>query len=407
MLRMNTGLAVGLWAATAVAAFAVGRVTTPSEAVQAPEDLGARVRAALGEGDTLERLGRTAGLLQHLDPESLPEVREVYDQMLPLLGQWEIRPFVAAWARFDPAGALEHTLAWPFRIKQEIGVEAAIEGWALRDPPAARLAFERLAADHPAFREQLLIGLVTGWVHSGQDGLQSYIAELPPASLDTATGIAVGALVRKSGAEGTLGWTDRILGDEAYDGELKRSVFRRATRSVAGVDPERAAAWALTHAEYADDGPRIVAQQWGSQDGKAALEWVREHVSGMPREQAAREAFAQWLRSDPAGAKAWLASESLTEFHDPALDVYARRLSLRAPEEAVGWCERILDPERRRGCLTTAAAQWYRRDPVAAEAWLQQSALDEGARQAARTPPAGRQRARGAPRPRAMGSPPQ
>jgi hypothetical protein len=400
MLRTNTIVAVVLCAATAVAAFGVGRITAPPPALPPPAELGAAMRAALGEGDELRRLGRSASLLEQLDPGTLPQVLAVYDAMLPVLGQWEIRPFVAAWARFDPAGALDHTSGWPFKPKREIGVEAAMEGWALRDPAAARHAFEQLSAERPGLRENLFLGLLAGWVHSGQAGLESYIAALPPATQDTATGIVAGALVRKGGADAALAWADAILRDEALDGGFKRSVFRRATRSVTRIDPERGAAWVLLYAgkEYAEDGPHIVAEQWGSRDGKAALQWVRDHVEGKAREQAAREAFVQWLRADPAAAKAWLASEALTEFDDPALDAYARRLDDRAPEEAVGWCARILDAMRRRGCLRTAARQWYQRDPVAAEAWLQQSELDEEARNDARRPPAARQRARGMPR---------
>ncbi len=47
MLRISRGIVVGLWAATIVAAFAVGRITTPTEAAGAPADLGAAVRSAL------------------------------------------------------------------------------------------------------------------------------------------------------------------------------------------------------------------------------------------------------------------------------------------------------------------------------------------------------------------------
>src|SRR5262245_9111120 len=194
MPRIHAGVALALCAVAAIAAFAIGRARAPAKPVAAPGDLGARVRAALGEGDELTRLGQAAILLENLDPSTLPEVLAVYDEMLPVLGQWEIRPFVAAWARFDPAGALEHTRAWPFKIKREIGVEAAIEGWALRDPVAARHAFEQLTAERSALREQLFLGLLAGWVHSGQDGLVGYIAELPPASQDAAASIAAGAL---------------------------------------------------------------------------------------------------------------------------------------------------------------------------------------------------------------------
>jgi hypothetical protein len=405
-MRIHTGVAVGLWAATAAAAFALGRLARPPQVDPMPGDLGVAVRAALGEADVLDRLRRIGGLLEHLDPATLPGVRDVYDEMLPLVGQWEIRPFVAAWARFDPDGALDHTAAWPLRLKREIGVEAAMEGFALRDPPAARQAFERLAAEHRALREKLLIGLVAGWTHSGQAGLDAYLAGLPPASLETATGVAVGALMRRGGTEATLGFVGPVLRGD-HDLALQRSLFRRATRSVARVEPERGAAWAIEHAgkEYAADGPRIVAEQWGARDGRAALRWVREQVPAELRDPATREAFVHFLRTDPQGAQAWLASETLSEFHDPALDVYARRLDDRAPEDAIGWCERIRDTERRRGCLKAAATEWYRRDPVAAEAWLQQSPLDEAARHLARQPPAGRQRSRGAPRPRAAGGP--
>jgi hypothetical protein len=401
MRRIGTGVAVGLWAATVAAAFALGRFAAPPESSSAPADLGAAIRAALAEGDLLDRFGRTAELMERLDPETLPAVVAVYDRLLPVVGQSDIRPFVAAWARFDPQAALDHTAAWPYRIKREIGVETAIEVWAQRDPPAARVAYERIAPAQPELREPLHLGLLAGWVHSGGDGLDGYVAGLPPASVDTAAGIVVGALMRKGGEEATLGWADPILADGDYDAKLKRSIFRRAVRSVARSDPERAAAWALSKAGsgYADDGPRIVAGQWGGRDGRAAMQWIRDLPAGEPREHAVREAFLQWSKADPAAAEAWIASEPLTAFHDPAVDVHARRLSDRAPAEAVGWCERLVDASRRSRCLEAVARRWYRRDPAAAEAWLAQSPLDEEARSAVRKAPPARQRARGAPRP--------
>ena len=254
MQKMRTGVALGLWAATVVGAFALGRLTRPLEAAPTPEDLGSALRAALGEGDALERSRRTASVLDQLDPGTLPRVLAVYDEMLPVVGESDIRPFVAACVRFDPVGALDHTLAWPFPTRREMGVVAAIESWAQRDPSAARLAYERIGKQHPDLRPRLFEGFLAGWVHSGHDGLDAYLAELPPTSLEAAAGTAVGALMRRGGAEAALGFAERVLRNEAYDARLKRSLFRHATRSVARGDPERAAAWALSHAEgeYAD-----------------------------------------------------------------------------------------------------------------------------------------------------------
>jgi hypothetical protein len=93
------------------------------------------------------------------------------------------------------------------------------------------------------------------------------------------------------------------------------------------------------------------------------------------------------LESDRKGAVEWLESETLTAFHDPAIGFYAKDLSDRAPDEATVWCERILDSERRLRCVDLVVPKWYQRDAVAAEAWLQQSPLDEEARRAARMSP--------------------
>ncbi|HEY5657731.1 MAG TPA: hypothetical protein VIY27_08060 [Myxococcota bacterium] len=387
---------LAFWIATLVAAFALGRLSTSPETPSTPEEMAAAVRAALAEGDQLERAEQVTSHLEHLDPGNLSAVRAVYDRLIPVIDKCDIRPFVSAWARFDPAGALVHSAAWRYKIKQEIGVEAALYAWALQDPLAARLAYEQLAMDSPNLEEVAFLNLVTGWAHSGEEGLVSYIAGLEPMAKGKATGLVVGVLSRKDGADAIEPWAEAVLADAASDRNFKMSTFRRGARSIARWDPERAAAWAMQHAgnDYAEDGPRIVAEEWADQDGEAALEWLRELPAGEPRDEAVRGAFVQWLKSDASGAEQWLSSETLTAFHDPAVNAYARRLDSSAPAQAVGWCERILGPDRRRGCLKTAATHWYQQDAVAAEAWLQQSPLDEEARRAVRAPPVKRQRRR-------------
>jgi hypothetical protein len=381
---MNRAAVAGLWAATAVAAFAVGRVAMPPQATPAPDDLGAEIRAALAEGDVLERFDRTAGLLQHLDSDNLPGVLAVYDQMIAILDDSAIRVFVAAWARFDPLAALDHARAWPFVPKQEIGVQAALSSWALRDPLAARLAIDGVVADQPHLGEKLYHGLVVGWVHSDAEGegLDRYLADLPPATRDRIVVVAVATLMRARGAEAAIALVDAILRNEAYDDAYKLSAFRRGIRSVSRWYPERGAAWATEHAgnAYAVDAPRLVAEQWGGQDGRATMQWLRDQPAGRRRDQGVRQAMLEWLRSDRQGAVEWLNSETLTKFHDPALELYATRLDDRKPEEAIAWCERIRNPKRRTGCFRVVATTWYQRDAEAAEAWLEQSPLDEEAR---------------------------
>ena len=386
---MKWGTVLLLWAGTLVAAVAVDRASAPRTATAGPEDLGSAVLAALSEGDELDRAEKTATLLQHLNEENLPGVRAVYDRRLSILGPRDIWPFVAAWARFDPAAAFDHTLAWPLQMKRAMGVEAAMHGWALQNTVEARIAYAQGVEVHRNLREELLNGLVSGWVYSGQDGLDRFLADLPMSSQNEASVRAVGALVRMGGVDAALGWVDSVLSNPEYKSRFKRTSFQRAARAVSREDPARAATWVLGYVseDFAVDGPRIVADYWGSRDGTATLTWLRGLPAGENRDRGVRKGFTAWLASSPKTAVAWLEAEPASEFRDPAVQVYAKQLDGRDPEQAIVWCEGVARDERKLRCLEIAATAWYRKDALAAEAWLQQSPLGEEARRAARTPP--------------------
>jgi hypothetical protein len=389
MTGVKKGAVLAAWAATVVAAFAVGRVTAPPESTLVPDDFGAAIRAALSEKDGLDRAQRTASLLQHLNPENVHEAAVVYDRMLNILDELDIRPFAIAWARFDPAAALDHIVRWPFLDKQKMGAGAVIEAWAMRDPIGALQAYQETGTRHPGLSEGLFINMLTGWLYSGEGGLDEYLAGLSNMTQEKGITRVAGKLMRSGGADAAVPWVNSIVQNEAYDNRFKKRVFLRGIRIVGRFDPERAAAWAMEHEGhgYALDAPRIVAGRWGSRDGPAAMQWVRDHPAVERLGPAVREGFRTWMESDRKGAVEWLESETLTAFHDPAIGFYAKGLGDRAPEEAIGWCERILDSEQRMRCFRVAAPKWYQRDAVAAETWLQQSPLDEEARSEARLPP--------------------
>ncbi len=397
MLGGKRAAVLAAWALTLAAVFAVGRSTTPPErdpvpgplAAAVPEPLAAAIEAALAEPDVLERTGRTARLLQQLGPENVSEVAEVYDRMLNMLGELSIRPFVTAWARFDPEGALQHTRRWPYPPKKDIGAGMAIEAWAMRDPSAALEAYESMRIRDTELENLLLMDMIGGWVLSGRDGVADYVATLPSGRIDSAITRVTGRTLRHGGMEAAIAWVDSVTGNDAYPNRFKKKAFQRGSRMVARWDPERAAAWVMENRgqPYASEGPRIVAEQWGLKDGRAALEWVRNHPDPERHYLAARSAFLSWLKRDRDGAVEWLNSEDLTAFHDPAIVEYAKELAKREPAEAIGWCERVLEAKQRFHCLTKVAPLWYQRDALAAEAWLQQSPLDEKARRKVRTPP--------------------
>jgi hypothetical protein len=387
------------WLVTIAVAFGVGwygRDWVEADEV-AVEPLGPALRAALSDGSQLGRSRKLTQALERLDSENLGEALEVYEAKMWGLGECEIRPFVDAWARFDPAGAVDSIRSWPKATKQ-VGLEAAIWSWAQNHPAAARIAAEQLIDESPLFARGLTDNLVVGWVHSGVGGVVKFVEELPQTLRGGAVVALVGSQGRRLGTAGLLDWADDILGDATA--RFRKGVFRRTTAMVAREDPRRAAAWLESHAahDYARDGVRLVAENWMPLEPDAAVGWVRAVGADAERELAIRSAFSWWLRGDRADAEGWLRGADLTPLHDPAIDLYAQALAGESRvEEALSWAERIRDETLRLGSLKGVASRWHQRDPAAAEAWLEHSPLDEEARQevkqSRRRPDARRRRA--------------
>ncbi|MFP6641366.1 MAG: hypothetical protein VCC04_14055 [Myxococcota bacterium] len=403
----------GVWIVSIGLAFLVGRGDSPTVVVrasEAPDDMAAAITTALGQGSSLARSGQSADILEHLNDENLSEVLEIYEDRLWQLGECEISPFVDAWTGFDPRGAFNRTMAWDQRAKRVMGTDAALLGWALRNPIEARVAFAEIMAEHPKKAEQIQRNLLAGWAHADLAGLSEYFVNLPgTGTQERDAAILTNVILLSNGPEAVTDWVEEMVTKPDLPVSLKRSIFRAGVRNAARLQPTWVAAYAESHLseEWAVDGPRIISEQWAKRDGLASLTWAGTLEEGRPREDAVRYGFVEWLRRNPSEAKAWLMEEEWTEFHAPALGHYAKRLAETDPVKAVALCEEVLDEDRRYGCLRKSAEEWYALDATAAEAWLQVSPIEEEHRRQIRQPkPRASKNRAGSPRARRMGRPP-
>ena len=141
---MRSGLALAwIAAATACVGLGCGESRLGSAGDSGSADMGPALRAALAEGSRLERFRVLTETLDGLEPGNLAEAVEVYDGELSGLGDCEIGIFVDAWTRFDPLSAVEHVQRWPLMSKRKVGLEKAIQGWALRRPEEGSGSLER------------------------------------------------------------------------------------------------------------------------------------------------------------------------------------------------------------------------------------------------------------------------
>jgi hypothetical protein len=210
------------------------------------------------------------------------------------------------------------------------------------------------------------------------------------------------------GVEGVKKWAEEIPVD-ANEG-FKRTVFDKAANVLGAVDPPQAAQWIEGHLdnEYAGGAPVLIVRRWVAL-GKpaAALEWALTLDDGSERDDAVKAAFDRWLQEDEEGAVAWLDEVAPAPGLDVAVRAVVRQTIQNLPETAMGWAQRIHDPDLRYRVVVGVGNRWLFKDPDAAKAWLVESGLPEETKAAISNPVQARteKRAEGGERPRQRGLP--
>jgi hypothetical protein len=381
-------------AATAVvlsliaASFLMGRLTTTEWAgsLASRAKPAAAVREALTTGGSLARMARLVPALHALSEDEVDAVAAVYAREISTLGECDIAPFVDAWARIDAEQALEGTAAWPYAAKRKIGLRNALEAVTSREPDRGRTLYETLTESHPALRADLQIDLVSGWAAADPEGLRGYLRGLSKQEITESAGLALEMIARYHDVDTMLAWTDEFI-EETPDAQLPTNFFKKAASIATRFDPLRATTWVGAHwgRDYAEAGPSAVAHAWILVAPLDAIAWLQTEAPAESRAKALESAFRRWLIEDRAAAMNWLGSEERTRFHDPAVAVHAHDLVRRSPEEAIGWCEQVLEPESREECFINVVRRWLMKDGAAAVAWLDESSLDEESRDSLRT----------------------
>jgi hypothetical protein len=356
---------------------ALGRSFAPPSPEPDPPTLAA-FRDSLEEGDWLTRSYRYSAYLQRLGPAELPEALAALERRRAWLSQDELRIFMLAWTRFDAPAAFAHALTWPGRLRRT-GAGAALYAWAFRDPDAALAALDALEDEQ--LGDFLRTRLVAGWARSEhKDRLSRYAASLPEgAQRDSFVGMLAREL-NEQGSESLMRWADAV---PDLVPSYKRSVFRKACAALASTDPLTAVRWAAGHAgrDYAAGSSAVIAGRWASLDPKAALEWLVGLPADPERDAAIADAFTQWLGLARGEAELWLLQETPSAELDPAVRAAVRRTNQDgSPKSAVEWAKRIEAAEVRENVIAGVVRAWVRREPEAAQRWLEASDLSEGLR---------------------------
>jgi len=354
-----------------------------------------RVRSALEAPDRVQQSEALGPLLLELRAEHFEAVAEVYEAAFDAgLGDGlALELLVERFARLDPLRVWDRIAGWPPE-RRPIAYAALLRSWVRSDP---RAASEALGEIHDLdARSDGFTALIEGWAEGGSlDSIWRYLSTLGGIERERGTQVVLRARIARVGAEATLREVE-ALPEKFPSTGFQDKLLRTAVGLVARSQPDVATAAVEAHREepLGQSLMRRVAVNWVTQDGDAAMEWVRTQPETKARRRVMREAYRRWLIRDRPAAMDWLSAQEQPRDLESILDLYATALARSDPRAALAWVEGIEDPSARQDARYDVAEVWLHEDPEAAGAWLRDTGLDKALGQ--------RQRRRGA-RTRAVG----
>lgn len=243
------------------------------------------------------------------------------------------------WATRDPQAAAAWVMKQVRYEERRAAVEAIAAG-AVAQPGEARRAFDFLITADPLWANDHGSALVTALARAGQFELASQFAASGPAA--------------------------------------HRSAWLSTTFQAWAVCQPQAALAAVGN--IADAASREVAlgglfAGWGSSDPAALVAYADTLPRSDTRTEALKNGLTQWVYRDPVAASAWM------DRLDPSPDLdagaaavaVAPALVANKPEIAASWAESITDPDLRANTLLELFRQWAERDAGGALNYVQHS----------------------------------
>jgi hypothetical protein len=367
----------GTWIASLTAAAVAGHHLAAPD--RDPTALACDVECSLSESlrerDVLLRTYELAASLQQIDEDNIDTALAVFESQRIGVSAFEVRMFMFAWSRIDPAGAFAWANAWsgPWRGTLE---NAAIYAWAFREPKGAVRTLEAMEGPR---REELRSSLVTGWAQSGDTaGLSDYLLSRPASpERSRLIGMLLAELiVRENGRDAVRSWAEGISKDAPN--QAKATAFLTAGGALAQNDPMYAATFFEAHQsfEYAQPALRTIARRWVDfHDPRDLFAWLAKLDPGESRDDAVDAGFSRWWSKSPQEAAVWVRASSGDAAFDPAVAVFARELSRESAAHAIKWADDIQDPVLRRRTIAPILKQWAAADRRAARAWMNEHAM--------------------------------
>ena len=251
---------------------------------------------------------------------------------------------VAVWANRDFSGAVE----WARQLsgdKERAATLMAIAYEAGRTQPieALRLSSEIAATES---RNDLVAHIVSQWASSAPENAAEWASQIEDVKLR-----------ERITAEVAIAW-----GNE--------NPLAAATLAVKSLPPGR----------QMDDAVVSIVAHWAQTNPIEAAAWIVNFPEGNLRDTASSELVKLWADKNSEQAGEWINGLNPGNNRDLVTETYASKLAPQFPKQAIQWAEKIADNAIRQRGMELVAEIWLSNEAVAATEWIEQSTLDEAAK---------------------------
>ncbi len=287
------------------------------------------------------------------------------------------------WGATDPRAAS----AWIGRMSSGEAREEAYgdvaRGWAKRDVDAARTW--ALGVAEPSERDGALIQVAYELARSRPvEAMHLAIEMQPTVRRDELLTFAATQWASRA-PDDAVDWAAKVE-EETLRNRLLKDIFTEwGDRDP--LQAATAAVKSMPEGREQNDTVVGIVQRWAQTEPKIAGAWVAAFPDSDLRETAGRELVTIWADQAVEEAGQWLDALPGGGFRDTAVSAYVDKILPMVPDTAAVWAMQIGDPVRRAEVLERVGTEWLESDAAAARVWIANSALSPEAKARLLTPP--------------------
>lgn len=326
----------------------------------------ARLESIVRGEDALERNRAMLALIDRLSPDEFEDA-VAHFRSLGLTEQrfGEYAMLLSAWAKVDPTAALAYAQE---NTRGGFASNTILTAWAGTDPDAAiRWAEANHTGDGP---NPHMAGIIRGIAATDPVRATELMTAMPRSN---ERGQALDAMLPHllaKGVDETRDWISNLTDDSLRNGAMIRAAERLAEK-----DPRGTADWLLANPGEAtqrrlDD----VLSTWARTDQDAAVSYFTSLPAGEARSNALRGVVSSIAANDPTAAAEMIDRYS-GDVNDRVVQNFVWHSFGNDPALAANYIGRIDNAGQRDNMYRRTLEHWLRRDPAAAQNWIQANQL--------------------------------